>query len=57
VYTTAVPHNLDFVAMLFSGSGGTLIRDMTGAQPPVTALLGFNEPNNPVQVRAVLGCR
>ena len=51
VYTTSVPHNLDFVAMLFSGSGGHLISDMTGASPPVTALLGFNEPNNPIQVR------
>ena len=50
VFTATLPHNLDFVSMLFSGSGSQLISDLTGVSPPATALLGYNEPNNPIQV-------
>ena len=51
VYTPGLPNNLDFVAMQWSGSGAHLISDFQSSVPPVTALLAFNEPNNPIQVR------
>ncbi len=51
VFDPALPKNIDFVAMQFSGLGiANLMSAVATASPPVTALLTFNEPNLSSQV-------
>ena len=51
VFDPASQHNLDFVAMQFSSYQiGNLMQAVATASPPVTALLGPNEPNDFQQV-------
>ncbi len=52
VFNADLPHNLDFVAMQFRADQiGNLMQAVATASPPVTALLGPNEPNDFQQVR------
>ena len=58
VFDPASPHNLDFVALQFRADQiGNLMQAVAIASPPVTALLGPNEPNDFQQVRPLAGLR